>query len=165
MQQLTTDWPDESRIDILGINGNDGTHYMKIKLLHENAMAPVRATEHAAGYDIFCNEHITLIPGARALISTGFAMAIPHGMVALIWPRSGLAGKHGVDSLAGVVDSDYRGEVRVALINHGHANVEFKPGDRIAQMLVQQVYQESVVVVDDLDDTQRGAGGFGSTGY
>lgn len=159
------EWPDENRIDLIGLNGNEGNHYMKIKLLAENAKAPVRATEHAAGYDIHCNEHITLMPGARALVSTGFAMAIPHGMVALIWPRSGLAGKHGIDSLAGVVDSDYRGEVRVALINHGHAVVEFKPGDRIAQMLVQQVYQEPVVIVDDLEDTQRGAGGFGSTGY
>lgn len=160
------EWPDdESWIDLIGLNGNEGNHYMKIKLLAENAKAPVRATEHAAGYDIFCNEHISLIPGARALIGTGFAMSIPHGMVALIWPRSGLAGKHGVDSLAGVVDSDYRGEVRVALINHGHAVVDFKPGDRIAQMLIQQVYQEPVVIVDDLEDTQRGAGGFGSTGY
>ena len=138
---------------------------MKIKLLHENAKAPARATEHAAGYDIYCNEHITLKPGARGLISTGFAMSIPHGMVALIWPRSGLAGKHGIDSLAGVIDSDYRGEVRVALINHGDSLVEFKPGDRIAQMLVQPVYQQPVVLVDNLEDTQRGAGGFGSTGY
>jgi dUTP pyrophosphatase len=156
-------WPE--RINIIGQNGNNGEHYVKIKLLTENAKAPERATEHAAGYDIFCNEHITLIPGARALISTGFAMSIPHGKVALIWPRSGLAGKHGVDSLAGVVDSDYRGEVRVALINHGHANIEFKAGDRIAQMLIQDVYQEQVVIVDNLDETQRGAGGFGSTGY
>ncbi len=138
---------------------------MKIKLLTENAIAPKRATEHAAGYDIFCSEHITLIPSARALISTGFAMAIPHGKVALIWPRSGLAGKFGIDSLAGCVDSDYRGTVKVALINHGDAVVEFKAGDRIAQMLIQDVYQEPVVIVDDLDDTQRGAGGFGSTGY
>ena len=137
---------------------------MKIKLLQENAKAPARATEHAAGYDIHCNEHITLKPGARGLISTGFAMSIPHGMVALIWPRSGLAGKHGIDSLAGVIDSDYRGEVRVALINHGDSLVEFKPGDRIAQMLVQPAYQQPVVLVDNLEDTQRGACGFGSTG-
>ena len=158
-------WPESNRIRAIFSNGNNGEHYVKIKLLQENAKAPARATEHAAGYDIYCNEHFTLKPGARGLISTGFAMSVPHGMVALIWPRSGLAGKHGIDSLAGVVDSDYRGEVKVALINHGDSLVEFKPGDRIAQMVVQQVYQQPVVLVDNLEDTQRGAGGFGSTGY
>lgn len=158
-------WPNPKRIRSIFSNGNDGEHYVKIKLLHPKAQAPRRASAEAAGYDIFCNEHVTLKPGARALISTGFAMAIPAGMVGLIWPRSGLAGKHGVDSLAGVVDSDYRGEVKVALINHGDAVVEFKPGDRVAQMLIQHVYQQPVAVVDELDDTQRGAGGFGSTGY
>ena len=158
-------WPNSKRIRAIFQNGGNGEHYVKIKLLHENAKAPARATEHAAGYDIHCNEHITLKPGARGLISTGFAMSIPHGMVGLIWPRSGLAGKHGVDSLAGVIDSDYIGEIRVALINHGHADIEFKPGDRVAQMLIQHVYQQPAVVVDELDDTQRGAGGFGSTGY
>lgn len=162
---ISKEWPDENRIDLIGINGNEGLHYMKIKLLAENAKAPVRATEHAAGYDIFCNGHYSIQPGAFALIDTGFAMSIPHGMVALIWPRSGLAAKHGIDSLAGVIDSDFRGQVKVSLINLGDTIVEFKPGDRIAQMLIQPVYQQPVVIVDDLEDTQRGVGGFGSTGY
>lgn len=137
---------------------------MLIKLLALNAKAPVRATEQAAGYDIFCNGYYILKPNARALIGTGFAMAIPHGKVALIWPRSGLAAKFAINTLAGVVDSDYRGEVMVSLFNHGDEMVEFKPGDRIAQMLVQDVYQRDVMIVDELPDTERGNGGFGSTG-
>lgn len=137
---------------------------MLIKLLALDAKAPVRATEQAAGYDIFCNGHYVLKPNARALIGTGFAMAIPHGKVALIWPRSGLAAKFAINTLAGVVDSDYRGEVRVSLFNHGDEIVEFKPGDRIAQMLIQDVYQGDVKIVDELPDTERGNGGFGSTG-
>lgn len=157
-------WPDENRINVIGQNGNEGQHYMKVKLLNENAKAPVRATESAAGYDIYCNGHYSIKPGAFALIDTGFALAIPDGYAALIWPRSGLAVKHGIDSLAGVIDSDYRGEVKVSLINLGDTLVEFKPGDRIAQMLIQPVYQEPVAVVDELPETARGKGGFGSTG-
>ena len=137
---------------------------MQIRLLDEKAQAPTRATEAAAGYDIYCNGHYSIKPGAFALIGTGFAMAIPDGYVGLIWPRSGLAVKHGIDSLAGVIDSDYRGEVKVSLINLGGSLVEFKPGDRIAQMLIQPVYQQAVAVVDELPVTVRGNGGFGSTG-
>jgi dUTP pyrophosphatase len=137
---------------------------MLIKLLATGAKAPVRSTEEAAGYDIFCNGHYVIQPNARALIGTGFAMAIPFGMVGLIWPRSGLAAKFALDTLAGVVDSDYRGEVKVSLFNHGDELVEFKPGDRIAQMLVQPVYQREVILMNELPETMRGNGGFGSTG-
>lgn len=157
-------WPDENRIDDIARKGATGEHYVQIKLLDENAQPPRRATESAAGYDIYCNGHYSIKPGAFALIDTGFALAIPKGYAALIWPRSGLAVKHGIDSLAGVIDSDYRGEVKVSLINLGDTLVEFKPGDRIAQMLIQPVYQEPVAVVDELPETVRGKGGFGSTG-
>lgn len=94
---------------------------VKFKLLSETATAPTRATEGAAGFDLYCNQHATLQPGVHAVLNTGVAMAIPAGFVGLIWPRSGMAAKHGVDTLAGVIDSDYRGEVRVSLINHGSA--------------------------------------------
>lgn len=137
---------------------------IKFKLLHDKAKAPTRATEGAAGFDLYCCEHATLYPGVHAVLGTGVAMAIPPRHVGLIWPRSGMAARHGVDTLAGVVDSDYRGEVRVSLINHGDRPVELKPGDRIAQIIFQQ-HLSWADVVDELDETERGDGGFGSTGY
>ena len=136
---------------------------IQFKKLTSNARIPQRGSAGAAGFDIYCNDFIRLAPSVHCLLSTGIAMAIPHGWVGLIWPRSGLAAKNGIDTLAGVVDADYRGEVKVSLINHGHDTVEFKPGDRIAQILFQPVLLQSVEV-DELSDTIRGAGGFGSTG-
>jgi dUTP pyrophosphatase len=136
---------------------------IQFKKLTDNAITPRRTTEGAAGFDIYCNDFVTLRPSVHCLLPTGIAMAIPHGWVGLIWPRSGLAAKHGINVLAGVVDADYRGEVKVSLINHGHDVVEFKPGDRIAQILFQPVLLQSIEV-DELSDTVRGDGGFGSTG-
>lgn len=136
---------------------------IQFKKLTSNAKLPKRASEGAAGFDIYCSDFIRLAPSVHCLLPTGIAMAIPHGWVGLIWPRSGLAAKNGINTLAGVVDADYRGEVKVSLINHGHDFVEFKPGDRIAQILFQPVLLQSVEV-DELSDTIRGAGGFGSTG-
>ncbi len=95
---------------------------------------------------------------------TGVHLAIPPGRVGLVWPRSGLAVRHGIDTLAGVIDCDYRGEVRVVLVNHGHEVFRIAAGDRIAQLLVQPVERADFVPVDALADTERGAGGFGSTG-
>jgi len=91
-------------------------------------------------------------------------LAIPPGYVGLVWPRSGLAVRHGIDTLAGVIDSDYRGEVRVVLINHGEAPFRIAPGDRIAQLLIQRVERATFGAAAALDDTERGDGGFGSTG-
>lgn len=136
---------------------------IQFKKLTANARIPQRGSAGAAGFDIYCNDFIRLAPRVHCLLPTGIAMAIPHGWVGLIWPRSGLAAKNGIDTLAVVVDADYRGEVKVSLINHGHDVVEFKPGDRIAQILFQPVLLQSVEV-DELSDTIRGAGGFGSTG-
>lgn len=137
---------------------------MKVKLLDENAIAPTRASNGAAGFDLYSAETVTLWPRERSLIATGVAVSIPDGMAGMIWPRSGLASRHGLDVMAGLIDSDYRGEVKVMLINHGSHDVTLNKGDRIAQLVCQPVCVSAVVVVDDLDETERGNGGFGSTG-
>lgn len=137
---------------------------IKFKPVTADAKAPVRSTPGSAGFDIFANEHATLKPGIHAVLNTGISCALPDGTVGLIWPRSGMAAKYGVDTLAGVVDSDYRGEVRVSLINHGQHDVEIRPGDRIAQMIVQH-FLGLAEVTAELDDTERGVNGFGSTGH
>jgi dUTP pyrophosphatase len=136
---------------------------IKFKRLDKDAQLPTRATEGAAGFDIYCNGYYVIAPDVRCLLDTGVAMAIPDGWCGVIMPRSGLAARYGIDRLAGLIDSDYRGEVKVSLINHGESAVEFKKGDRIAQIVFLPVMTESCEV-DSFDDTDRGSGGFGSTG-
>ena len=125
---------------------------------------PAYATEGAAGADLRAAEDVTLDPGARAAVATGVQVEIPAGHVGLVWPRSGLAVRHGLDTLAGVIDSDYRGEVRVVLVNHGPDTVTLARGDRIAQLLIQRVERAVFTRVDGLLASGRGEGGFGSTG-
>ena len=131
---------------------------------------PAYQTEGAAGMDLYAaiadDALVTLQPGARAMVPTGFAMALPVGYEAQVRPRSGLAAKHGVTCLnsPGTIDHDYRGEVQVILINHGPDPFHIRRGERIAQMLIAPVTRAAWVEVDDLDATERGAGGFGSTG-
>ena len=131
---------------------------------------PAYETEHAAGMDLRAaapdDAPITLAPGGRALIPTGLAIALPPGFEAQVRPRSGLALKHGVTCLntPGTIDADYRGEVKVLLINHGAEPVTIARGERIAQLVVAPVVQAVWRETDALDDTARGAGGFGSTG-
>jgi len=124
---------------------------------------PEYASTGSAGADLRSAEDVELLPGARAAVPTGVTLAIPAGHVGLIWPRSGLALRHGLDTLAGVVDSDYRGEVQVVLVNHGAETVRIGRGDRVAQLLVQRVERVSFAS-GTLAETTRGAGGFGSTG-
>jgi len=130
--------------------------------------APSYATELAAGLDLpaCVSEPLTLAPGARALVPTGWSVALPRGYEAQVRPRSGLALRHGVTVLnaPGTVDADYRGEIGVVLINHGDAPFVLRPGDRIAQLVIAAVAHVSVDVVVTLDETARGAGGYGSTG-
>lgn len=132
----------------------------------EGLPVPAYATEGAAGMDVVAAEALTLNPGARAAIATGFAMAIPLGYEVQVRPRSGLALKHGITCLntPGTIDSDYRGEVKVILANLGSDPFEIKHGDRIAQLVPAPVQRAAFVEVTDLDETARGAGGFGSTG-
>lgn len=138
-----------------------------LRLAHgEGLELPAYETEHAAGMDLRAAEDAILPPGGRALVATGFAIALPHGFEAQVRPRSGLAAKHGVTVLnaPGTIDADYRGEIKVILINHGAEAFAIKRGDRIAQMIVAPVTQIKLSEQATLSDTARGAGGFGSTG-
>lgn len=134
----------------------------------EGLSLPQYQTAGAAGMDICAavEGSVVLQPGEIALISTGFAMAIPGGFEVQIRPRSGLAVKHGITLInsPGTIDSDYRGEVKVPLINHGRTSFTLRRGDRIAQMVVASVVRAVVVEVSALDSTDRGTGGFGHTG-
>ncbi|MEO5493498.1 MAG: dUTP diphosphatase [Sphingomonas sp.] len=127
---------------------------------------PVYASAGAAGMDVFAAESLRLAPGARHAIATGFAIAIPEGYEVQVRPRSGLALKHGVTCLntPGTIDHDYRGEVKVILANLGDEPFAIARGDRIAQLVPAPVQRAMLDEVDELDDTDRGSGGFGSTG-
>lgn len=127
---------------------------------------PSYATEHAAGMDIVSAEDITLMPGGRHAVATGFAIAIPQGYEVQVRPRSGLALKHGISlpNTPGTIDSDYRGEMKIIMINHGSEAFEIARGDRIAQLVPAKVQHAMFAEVNDLDETARGTGGFGSTG-
>lgn len=132
---------------------------MEVKFLHEDAKLPMRGSEQAAGLDLFTIENAIISPGCRALLKTGIAVALKPGTAGLIWPRSKLAAKLGIVVLAGVVDSDYRGEVMVSLLNTGNKDVELMKGDKVAQLIVQPVLRDSLKVVDNLSDTERGVDG------
>jgi dUTP pyrophosphatase len=127
---------------------------------------PSYASGGAAGLDLVAAENLTLAPGARHAVATGFAIAIPDGYEVQVRPRSGLAFKHGVTCLntPGTIDSDYRGEVKVILANLGGEAFEVRRGERIAQLVPAPVLRAVFMEVEDLDETTRGAGGFGSTG-
>ena len=132
----------------------------------EGLELPAYATDGAAGMDVLAAESVTLQPGERWPVATGLAVAIPHGYEIQVRPRSGLALKHGISvpNSPGTIDSDYRGELKVILINHGPTSFEVRRGDRIAQLVLAPVVRASWLKVDELDETARGAGGFGSTG-
>jgi dUTP pyrophosphatase len=136
---------------------------LQIKVDGSGAL-PEYGSAAAAGADLRASEEIVIDPGARAAVATAIHVEIPAGHVGLIWPRSGIAVRHGIDTLAGVIDSDYRGEVRVVLVNHGDQPFAIRPGDRVAQLLVQKVERPTFVAASRLGETARGAGGFGSTG-
>ena len=142
---------------------------MKIKKVRENAKVPQRATGGSAGLDLCAciDAPLTLGSGETALIPTGVAIALPTAEYgAFVFPRSGIAIKHGIGLLnsVGVIDSDYRGEIMVGVINQVKESYTIEPGERIAQMVIMPVSTMPVVEVDELDETSRGAGGFGSTG-
>ena len=132
----------------------------------EGLPVPAYATAHAAGLDVVSAEDVTLAPGGRHAVATGFAMAIPEGYEVQVRPRSGLALKHGISlpNTPGTIDADYRGELKVILINLGEEPFVIARGDRIAQLVVAPVQVARFAEVEELDETARGAGGFGSTG-
>ena len=142
---------------------------ISVKRLHgKDISLPRYMTENSAGMDIFAavDNEATLLPGERRLIPTGIAIALPPGYEAQIRPRSGLAVKAGVTVLnsPGTIDADYRGEVKILIINHGTAPFVVKRGDRIAQMVIHRVHRASWNMTDSLEGTKRGDGGFGHTG-
>ena len=143
------------------------TSVLIMRLAHAKGLPlPSYESQGAAGIDLRAAEDAVLKPGSRCLMPTGFAVALPSQFEAQVRPRSGLAVKHGVTVLnaPGTIDSDYRGEIRVPLINHGTEEFIIRRGDRIAQMVIAAVTQANFLEVATLDDTARGSGGFGSSG-
>jgi dUTP pyrophosphatase len=139
---------------------------LPVRRLVPDVPLPSYAHPGDAGLDLASNEDVTLAPGERYAVATGLAIAVPEGWVGLVHPRSGLALRQGltVANAPGTIDAGYRGELKVILVNLGSEPVEIRRGDRIAQLLLQEVGHALVVEVADLDETGRGAGGFGSTG-
>ncbi len=137
---------------------------IKVKKLHEDAVIPEYAHPGDAGMDLRCVEDVTVEPGQKVMIGTGLAFEVPEGFVPLFWDKSGLAIKHGLKILGGVFEYTYRGEYIVGMINLNDTAYEFKKGDKIVQLLIQPIATASIVEVEELSETSRGDGGFGSTG-
>ena len=137
---------------------------LRVKKLSEHAVLPVRGSAGAAGYDLAASAAGVIKARGRGIVPTDLAIALPPGVYGRVAPRSGLAAKAGLDVGAGVIDEDYRGAVRVLLFNHSDIDWAYTRGDRVAQLILERIAHADVVAVDDLDSTERGAGGFGSTG-
>jgi len=137
---------------------------IKIKKLHPDAILPKYANEHDAGMDLYASESLILQPGKRKLVSTGIAMAIPQGYVGLMWDKSGIAMKYGLKTMAGVIDAGYRGEIKILVHNLSNQEYLIEKGYKIAQMLIQPIEKKQLLEVEELDTTDRGEGGFGSSG-
>ena len=139
---------------------------IKLKKLVEDAVVPTYGTEFSAGADLYSVQEATIMPGETAFLGTGIATAIPEGLVGLVYARSGMACKRNLApaNKVGVIDSDYRGEIKVALHNHGNVPQTVAKGERIAQLVIAPYFRADYEVVNELTETVRGAGGFGSTG-
>jgi dUTP pyrophosphatase len=138
---------------------------LNVKKLNGLANLPRKGTSGAAGFDLFSVEDLVIYPGSRALVPLGLSIQVPLGTYGRIAPRSGLAVKHGIQVGAGVIDSDYTGEVKVLLFNHGSDNFQIKTGDRIAQLVIEKIVDDlEIRLVENISETDRGSGGFGSTG-
>lgn len=142
-----------------------------VKRLTETATVPTRAHEHDAGWDLYADKSVHLSPGLRAIVSTGVSIAVPQGFVGMVCPRSGYAAKYGVTVLnaPGIIDAGYRGEIKVILqhcmdVNYGQS-LRIERGDRIAQLVIAPISTKNLIEVDELDNTERGDGGFGSSGH
>ena len=139
---------------------------LEVKLLHPDAALPARTRAGDAGYDLRCVEPFVLRPAERALVPTGLALALPPGLAGLVLPRSGLAHRHGITcaNSPGLIDPNYRGEIKVVLHNAGDEPFAVAKGDRIAQLLLVPYVAPEIAVVDELPDSERGDAGFGSSG-
>ena len=139
-------------------------HTLRFKQLDPRAVLPKRGSVLAAGLDVCGIEDIEIGPRQRVMARTGLAVAIPPGFYGRVAPRSGLAAKNGLDVLAGVIDSDYRGEIVCVLYNTGDETIKLPAGSKICQLIIEQIITPEAMWATDLDETARGAGGFGSTG-
>ncbi|MEK7553369.1 MAG: dUTP diphosphatase [Patescibacteria group bacterium] len=137
---------------------------IKIQKIDSEAKIPDYANKDDAGLDLYSVEYLILKIGERRAVKTGIKMEIPDGYVGLIWDKSGLAVKNGIKTMAGVIDAGYRGEIKVVLINFGDEDYIVKKNSKIAQMLIQKIEHPEIEVVEELNESQRGANGFGSTG-
>jgi dUTP pyrophosphatase len=139
-------------------------HFLSFKQLDPRATLPTRGSELSAGLDLYCIDDLVIEPKTRIVARTGLSVAIPVGFYGRVAPRSGLAAKAGLDVLAGVIDSDYRGEIGCLLYNTGDESIQLSAGSKICQLIIEQIITPAAVWADELDETARGAGGFGSTG-
>jgi len=153
--------PDEDN----GVVSEDGAkNVLRFAKLSSSAICPSRGSADAAGYDLYAAEAKVIEPGKRGLVKTDIQIAVPEGCYGRVAPRSGLAWKHGIDVGAGVIDRDYRGNVGVILFNFGDEPFAVAQGDRIAQLILERILMAELQEMPTLDATQRGEGGFGSTG-
>ena len=143
---------------------SSGPGLLNFKRLDQRAVLPSRGSSLSAGLDIYAIEDLTIRPGERALAQTGLAVAIPKGFYGRLAPRSGLATQKGLDTLAGVIDADYRGEIRCLLYNAGDETINLPAQSKICQLIIEKIITPAAVWVDEISDTDRGHGGFGSTG-
>jgi deoxyuridine 5'-triphosphate nucleotidohydrolase len=137
---------------------------LKFKQLDPRAVLPTRGSALSAGLDLFSIEDLQIAPHARVLARTGLSVAIPDGFYGRVAPRSGLAARHGLDVLSGVIDSDYRGEIVCLLYNTGEETIVLPPGSKICQLIIEKIIMPTPRWEEELEETARGAGGFGSTG-
>jgi dUTP pyrophosphatase len=143
---------------------NSGPGLLNFKRLDQRAVLPSRGSSLSAGLDIYTIEDLTIRPGERALAQTGLAVAIPKGFYGRLAPRSGLATQKGLDTLAGVIDADYRGEIRCLLYNAGDETINLPAQSKICQLIIEKIITPAAVWADEISETDRGSGGFGSTG-
>lgn len=141
-----------------------GEILLLVKRLSENATIPTRGTPLSAGYDLYSAVETVVPAKGKAIVPTDLSIAVPEGCYGRVAPRSGLAVKHFLDCGAGVIDADYRGNVGVVLFNFSDVDYVVKPKERVAQLILERILTPEIKEVEDLDDTERGAGGFGSTG-
>ncbi|KAL1585549.1 hypothetical protein WHR41_05728 [Cladosporium halotolerans] len=137
---------------------------LQVKFLSPTAKAPTRGSAFAAGYDLYASKPTTIPARGKVLVDTDISIAVPAGTYGRVAPRSGLASKHSIDVGAGVIDADYRGPLKVLLFNFSEVDFKVEEGERVAQLIIERIYTPEVVVVEELEQTVRGVGGFGSTG-
>lgn len=137
---------------------------IRVKKLSDTAIIPTRGSEVSAGWDLYASQEVVVPARGKAIIATDIAIAVPVGFYGRVAPRSGMAWKKHTDIGAGVIDADYRGPIGVVMFNHSDEDLQIESGDRVAQLVIEQISMAPLTEVESLDDTERGVGGYGSTG-